>query len=325
MNETREDWIGRYLAGEGSTEERGAFMKEIDINPALQDQYLALKKVWDLSTLPDSGHEWNTDEAWKSLNNKIKPVLHVTHMRRRSVLPWAIAASLLTLILSSFFFWSNNKPVKYTYDSGSTKPLELVDGSKVFLNKGASINVYSFSKKRRIVELTGEAFFDVVNNNNKPFIVQAGATSTEVVGTKFNLRNIADRVSLYVSEGKVIFHVMKGEGAAIALTSGEGAVFENKKINRIVNPSPNMHAWHSRELHFRDMPLSDVIADITSYFNMDIAIENDGIKNCRVTIPLAFKEPEINSVLSAVAMTIDADFVVEGSKCTIRGGRNCPY
>ena len=68
------------------------------------------------------------------------------------------------------------------------------------------------------------------------------------------------------------------------------------------------------------MPLSSVIEDISAYFNQQIIIENEGAKSCRVNIPLAFKQPEIKSVLAAVALSINGDLAIEGDKCIIRGG-----
>ena len=122
----------------------------------------------------------------------------------------------------------------------------------------------------------------------------------------------------------MIFRSESQKEVAVALTSGEAAVFQNDNIKRIINPSPNMHSWHSRELSFiKNMPFSDIISDIATYFGKEISFDNDKVKNCRVTIPLSFKEPEFESVLQAVVGPVSAEFVMEGDKCIIKGGLNC--
>src|SRR5688572_2491211 len=323
MNESIEERIGRYLAGEGSNEEREQLIREVESNPVLLEQFRILQQVWRHSHTPAQAH-WDIEKGWARFTNQVKeePPIQL-YSRRRVMTRLAVAASILIFLSLGLFIWSQQRPMGYAYDPNNSDPIVLADGSKVYLNKDASINVYSFNRKKRLVELSGEAYFEVAPDSKKPFIVNAGSTSTEVVGTVFNIDQSEARTTIYVTEGKVIFRSLKHVGSAIALTSGEAGVFKEEKIQRIVNPSPNFHAWHSKELQFRDMPLSDVIADITSYFDMDIAIENENIKNCRVTIPLSFKEPEIKSVLSAVAMSLNAEFQMDGTKCTIRGG-NCP-
>ena len=85
-----------------------------------------------------------------------------------------------------------------------------------------------------------------------------------------------------------------------------------------------MHSWYSRELSFvKNMPLSDIISDIATYFGREISFDNDKVKNCRVTIPLSFKEPEFESVLRAVVAPVSADYVMDGNKCIIKGGVHC--
>lgn len=318
MDKTIEVRIGRYLSGEADHDERRVLELEMKSNPVLLDQFEAYQRIWQVSQSPAPAI-WDVEGAWNRFSQQqITGQQPVSHYRLKK-LSWAMAAMLVLALGASIFLWSRPSATTYAYDPENNQPIELSDGSVVYLNKNASIEVHPFGKKKRFVELKGEAYFDVQPDASKPFIVSAGSSLTEVVGTAFNLHESTQSVSIFVSKGKVIFSSGKEPTNAVALTSGEAARLENGSVRRIVNPSPNMHAWHSKELSFFNMPLSSVIEDVAAYFNQEITIENESIKSCRIYIPL-FREPEIKSVLTAVAVFVNGDLAIEGEKCIIRGG-----
>ena len=323
MSETIEVRISRYLAGEAGIEEREALEKEMASNPALHEQFLTYQKIW-LASHTESPVQWDVQKAWDRFSAEAKTESPVIRGTRTRSLSWAIAAALVLALGAAVFLWMDPKPAEYAYGQESSQPLVLTDGSKIYLNEGASVKVHSFKSRKRRVELKGEAFFEIAPDINKPFIVEAGNTLTEVVGTSFNIDQSNESTTIFVKSGKVIFRSEMQKNVALALTSGEAAIFQDDNIRRIVNPSPNMHSWYSRELSFvKNMPFSDIISDIATYFGKEISFDNDKVKNCRVTIPLSFKEPEFESVLRAVVGPVSAEYVMDGNKCIIKGGLNC--
>jgi ferric-dicitrate binding protein FerR (iron transport regulator) len=327
MSETIEVRISRYLAGEAQGEEREAFEREMESDPALREQFLEYKRIWQLSHT-EYPMQLDVEKAWGKFNSHIQANTEAVKLpmsrNRTRKLSWAVAAALVLALGAAVFFWMERQPVEFAYVHGQTDPLVLSDGSAIYLNENARVKVHSFKNKKRRVDLTGEAYFEIKPDVDRPFIVEAGGTMTEVVGTSFNISNSPGKTTIFVKSGKVIFRSESQKEVAVALTSGEAAVFQNDNIKRIINPSPNMHSWHSRELRFiKNMPFSDIIADIATYFGKEISFENEKVKNCRVTIPLSFKEPEFKSVLQAVVAPVSAEFVMEGDKCIIKGGVNC--
>lgn len=321
MKEINEVRIGRYLAGEAGQEEREALERELGADPVLREEFMAYKVIWE-NAFTDQSASWDESSAFHRFNRSISERASSRNTVRKISLSWAVAAAVILTLGAAVFFWNNTRPVEYTFDQFPSSPLRLVDGTEIYLNEGGSVKIYPFTNKKRLVQLEGEAYFDVAPDPSKPFIVEAGETITEVVGTSFNIKNEENRTSIFVTEGKVIFFSSHYKDAAIALTSGEAAYFENNKLERIVNPSPNAHAWHSRELTFVNMPLSSVIADVSSYFKQNILIENESVKNCRITYPGSFKEPDMEILLEAIALTVNANVVIEDKYCIIRGG-NC--
>jgi ferric-dicitrate binding protein FerR (iron transport regulator) len=321
MEENMDVRIGRYLSGEMTDREREAFESELTHNQILKSRLASGSRIWKASDLQDAG-QWDVANAWVRFSanvidpseTKPKPV------RRLNVL--AIAATVLVLIGVYGLFFRNGSPEVYAANDKVIEVIDLKDGSKIYLNKNAQITVYPFTSSKRHIELKGEAFFSVASDPSRPFTVSCGNTKTEVVGTAFNIRQTENEVAIFVTSGKVIFASDENKEAA-ALTAGEAAVYKSGKLELVANPSPNINAWRTHDLRFIKMPLSSVVEDISNYFDQDISIENESSKSCPITIPITFSKPEINSVLKAVAASINADLVQEGNTYIIRGGRDC--
>ncbi len=322
MEETIEAKIGRYLSGEMTGMERDVFEQEISTDPTLTATWAASQRIWQHqpSPLADS---WDTEKAWESFAQS-RTIKGVTQLNtRRRTIAWAIAASTVFLVAVYSLFFSNGTQVTYTYQDGMLEPIELKDGSKIYLNKGAEVIAYPFSGRKRHIALKGEAFFEITSDVKRPFTINTGETLTEVVGTSFNIRQSSTQTHIFVNSGKIIFSSLEDAQVAVALTEGEAAFYEGAKMLMIPNPSPNVSAWKTQQLRFVKMPLSSVVADISSYFDQKIIIENEASKACIITIPNAFKKPEISSVLNAVATSINAKLVKDGDTYIIKGGRSC--
>ncbi len=324
MEEMFEARIGRYLSGEMTGIEKKAFEQELITDQSLNDQFLVLQKLWQNAN-SEIASDWDVHAAFQRFTNLKEPVQPESKRVFQSYrIYWAAAAVILVLFGAYTVFNKTGSPVTYAYSEGAIEPIVLKDGSKIFLNKGSDVTIYPFTKKKRHVKLEGEAFFEISPDAKRPFTIVSGSALTEVVGTSFNLVEADGQTSIFVKSGKVIFSSVKDTKVAVALTEGEAATFENEKMQLIANPSPNINSWLTQQLRFgKKMPLTDVITDVSHYFDKEIIIENEAIKSCRISISLPFKNPEISSVLKAVAGTVNAILIQEGDKYIIRGGDKC--
>ena len=321
MEEMFEARIGRYLSGEMTENEINAFEQELATDQVLNNHYMEVQRLW-LLVSGDTGTNWDVDSAFQQFTaakaptiTVKKPVFHTYRVL------WAAAAVILLIVGAYSVFYAEDAPITYAYNEGDIKPITLKDGSKIFLNKGSDVTIYPFTRKDRHVKLEGEAFFEISPDAKRPFTITSGNTLTEVVGTSFNIIESEGQTSIFVTSGKVIFSSIEDTKVAVALTAGEAATFEADKMQRIPNPSQNVNSWLTQQLRFgKKMPFSDVITDVSDYFDQDIVIENDAVKACSISISLPFKNPEIRSVLEAVAATVNAKVVYEGNKYIIRGG-----
>lgn len=309
--------FGRYLAGEMNTTEKGVFEQALEADQQLKAEFMAYKLIWQHSA-PDTAPYWDTEAAWARFEGSSRR--EAAPRTRRLALYWSVAASLLVLIAAAYFLFLKPSPETYLYAADSDNIIELKDGSRVHLNRGSAITVSPFSGITRHVTLSGEAYFEVAPDTKKPFLIKCGKTVTEVIGTAFNLRQSKDEVILSVQSGKVIFRTADPKEEALALTSGEAAVFEHEQLRMLPNPSPNYNAWHTRQLWFKGMSLSEVAKEVSTYFNQPVIIENPAVKNCTPGSSLPYKNPEIKSLLNGIATAINAKVVQEGNTYVIKGG-----
>jgi transmembrane sensor len=123
--------------------------------------------------------------------------------RARRLLPYSFAASLL-LVLSALVwrhgFFDENR---YSTPVGGIASVPLEDGSKITLSSNSEVRIAVTSKQRRIELETGEAFFEVAKDPERPFVVDAGDRRIVAVGTMFSVRRDRDDVRVIVTEGIV--------------------------------------------------------------------------------------------------------------------------
>lgn len=323
MEETNEVRIGRFLSGAAEGDERLAFERELESNPALKSDFLTYKKIWENSHAKMQGG-WESEQAWQRFTENTLAKQTERGTARKINLKWAVAAVVVISLASFLLSWSNGKPVSYAYNANDTKPLVLSDGSKIYLNKDASVDVFPFKHKKRHVALHGEAFFEVSPDAQRPFTVESGGTITEVVGTAFNITQTQENTRIFVERGKVIFKSIDKNKEILALTAGEAALYNEDRMQLIPNPSPNINAWHTQHLSFtKNMSYAEILMDASAYFNRPISLENAALKDCRISNTLIYNSPEINAVLKPLASFVNGTIKVEGDKYIIVGG-TCP-
>lgn len=199
---------------------------------------------------------------------------------------------------------------------GKKSMVLLSDGTKVWLNAGSQL-VYPavFLKDTREVPLVGEAFFDVVKNPQKPFVVKAADVSVQVLGTRFD-------ISAY-PEDKVIQTVL--EEGKINLKYSGGGIFkrdyvvemvpnqmvEFDKVSREANSSTvivsKFVSWKDGMLEFEKVNLYKALKQVERFYNIKILLEDQSIGSYKLSGKLDLKdEPE--EVLNVIKLTVPIDW-----------------
>ncbi|HSV11029.1 MAG TPA: FecR family protein, partial [Hanamia sp.] len=149
----------------------------------------------------------------------------------------------------------NNAPVVYntlTTPRGGQYQLVLPDGSKVWLNASSSIHFpTAFTGNHRDVELTGEAYFEVAKNKEKPFHVNVNGMQVEVLGTHFNVNAYTDEGTIETSllEGSV--KIKRGAASSLLKPGEQGVLDENANKIEIKKTDMNeVMAWKNGLFQF---------------------------------------------------------------------------
>ncbi len=161
---------------------------------------------------------------------------------------------------------------------GGQYHLTLADGTNVWLNAASSIKYpISFPDKKRQVEITGEAYFEVAHNASKPFLVSSNGQTIEVLGTHFNVNSYTDETTIKTTllEGSV--KVSNGI-AAIVLKPGQQSRINidntNQKIS-VVNgiDTEEAVAWKNGFFHYDNIELKDLMRQISRWYDIKVVYQ----------------------------------------------------
>ena len=190
-------------------------------------------------------------------------------------------------MLGATFLFQNDTEWEIVEASSEIKELQLADGSKVWLNAGSTLShPAKFSATKRQIKLTGEAFFEVSKDANRPFQVTTDRTKVTVLGTEFNVRDIADEkyFEVAVQEGKV--RVQKNaSNKKVILVKNEKAVYneKNDSLEKVSDENLNTLAWKRKRLKFNDTTLKDALKTITQQYNITIDLKNQSLEKCLIS------------------------------------------
>ena len=268
-------------------------------------------------------------------------VVDLNPKRRRKVIFQSLfaAASIAVLIaLGNSLFFKQETVLPATpklpevvaqntlIDFSGKQLVHLPDGSTVLLNDNSTLKYDqdSFDSKTREVTLTGEAFFDIKHNPEKPFIVHTGKIQTRVLGTAFNInaKNSSDNVEVTVARGKV----QVGDTEKIY-----GIIIPNQqiKVNKTtLNYQQNtisaavVTEWKSNYLILDDINMAEAVSLISQKYKVQILISNEKIKNCRITASF-LNEEDLDHVLKVISSVLETEYRYNKAGAVILDGKGC--
>lgn len=314
-----DELIIAYLTKEINTVDFNELKAWIAASPENERFFLQQQELWFSVISEKEDVTFDKVNAFEQFRSRIKERQNSIVKRQRyfqiSTL-WRYAAVVATVFtISGFSYWWGARHIKGKFSKivveapiGSRSKLCLPDGSLVWLNAGTSI-VYSqgFGVDNREIELTGEGYFEVKQNEQTPFFVKTKSLQVKVLGTKFNFRDYPEDKEAIVSlsEGKVSVINLVKVGGGIFLNPNERAVL-NKKNERILVEqaiAANAAEWKDGYLFFDEELLPDIVKELERSYNVKIQITNDSLKSFRFYGNFVRREQSITEVLNALAST----------------------
>jgi transmembrane sensor len=217
---------------------------------------------------------------------------------------------------------SNDQQISYnTIETPRGRQYQLIleDGTKVWLNAASSIRFpVVFNSSDRRVEITGEVYFEVARDKEKPFRVDANGTTVEVLGTNFNINSYADEETINTTllEGSV--KVSKGDRQKIiipgqqAQVDGKGEVRTEKNVN-----VTEVMAWKNNLFSFNNMDIKKLMRQLSRWYDVEVIFKNE------MAEPVTFiggisRTVNLSTVLNILEQTGEVKFDIEGKKIIVK-------
>ena len=255
----------------------------------------------------------DTDKAWERF--ALKEDIHCTRFFRPYW--WAIASVILLLVgIGTFYMTDRNQPewVAITTTIGQQKVVYLPDSTLVSMagNSTLRYDIKGYGKERRVVEMTGKAFFQVKRNEARPFSVRTAQTEVTVLGTSFQVNEQPCMTEVNVVTGKVCFSAGKEEDAVI-LTAGMSASYSNEKNEITISEEEELNnlSWKTKQLRFNNTPIDRVIKDLDDYYQVKIT---NKVKSPDSKLTATFKNLPLEEVLMVINQTLDIRLVSNSGK-----------
>ena len=305
--------LRKYLSGSCSDEER-AFVEEwLKQSPDNQSVYNEYKQLWRYTAINNPNSIVDVDKGWEELNRRIKvaefisvDLLDRKHILGKRFIYILTRVAAVFLIAFGLFYIFNSinhqKPeiINIVAAEILEQPLQLEDGSNVYLNKGAKITYpKTFTADSRKVSFEGEAFFEIVHNPDKPFIISSGELEIEVLGTSFSFCTCSegDEMVLHLESGKVRFSSINTENGIVKeqlmLIPGQKGIYDktNGTVCRSEIRNRNYLAWKTGIVVFEKTPLPEVFDVLERTYDLRI-ISDKSVEDLSLTACFDNETPE---------------------------------
>jgi transmembrane sensor len=286
---------------------------------------------------------WSKIEEKENNTTKSHPVKYLKQY-------WPGVAATLFFAFLSVWFYHNQFHVNHTavtYDelieenseglveqtNNSNKPqiITLSDGSSVLLQPNSKLSYPKiFTGNERKVYLSGEGFFEISKNPQKPFLVYANEIITKVVGTSFRVRAYSDHpnVEILVRTGKVKVssnELIGDSKQEIVLLPNEALRFLRKdlvfnKITNIIEDKTLIRSIGNIEqlsFEFTDIPVEQIFKTIEQAYLVEIDFPEDKLKDCHLTTSLS--DQPLSEKLKIICKSIgnETNFEMNGNQILI--------
>jgi ferric-dicitrate binding protein FerR (iron transport regulator) len=312
--------------------------REIVLNLSFKDQKLTEKESWEIWQAIDREIDGLEPEE-KEI--KIVPLSSGSTLRRhdnysaevsRPSQIFRVAAILVIAfglsILSNLVF-PTPEPIEiepiFVYEEHSTPPgvkstLTLHDGSKVILNSGSSLRyLKNFEADKRILYLTGEAFFEVKKDSIRPFSVITGDVVTTALGTSFNISAYKNEdLNISLLTGKVTIDATKMNSKSVFLERGEALTInlESKELLKGSFDVDQEIGWTQKRIIFEKVKLTEAIRVIENWYGVEFIFQNK--PNPSLLLSGIFQDETLENVLGGLSYTARFDFKINEDIVTIK-------
>lgn len=326
--------IIRYLDNSATLEEKKLLLHWLKQSDDNRTDFTLTRDLW-LSCNAVMGNELEVDIALGKLKDRI--LKEQRRIERKSTLRektgtafarWMKAAVIIVLAIGAGYGISNWKQPSFEKivvknqlitGKGSKGKFILPDGSLVWLNSESKL-VYAdrFAGNKRVVELEGEAYFEITPNKEKPFIVQAGEIEVEVLGTTFNIDSYSSEEYI---QAALLSGSIKITGKAVKepVYLKPDQLFKYQKAGRnlvVEKAKAGLYAgWIKDQMVFDNDLLSDILISMESRYNVHIECAPSLASSTRLSFTI--RQESIEEVLQSMSLIAPLKYKITNQKIDI--------
>jgi len=308
--------LARYLDGTIGPEDRAAVEAWIGADPARRAAVATLQAAWDRDARR-LGAPYDVDAAWSRFETRYR------RPKRSGRWSIAIAAGIVAAVIGAGAAWWLDRDARavaqapamreYATPRGRRAILRLLDGTEITLNADSRLRApVSFAARQRDVYLEGEAYFRVVHDAARPFVVHTAGGAIRDIGTAFGVRAYSDaaRERVAVVEGAVAVTgtPLRAGQVATRLRSGAVRLLRGAKVADEV-------AWTRGRLVFASVPLGEAAEALSRWYDLDVRVADPELSGRPVTGSYG-DEPALQ-VLTLITAAVGARYEWQGRTVTI--------
>lgn len=334
MLNTREEidaLIVRYLNGEASPDE-AMLLEDWKHERSENNEYFIKMEKTHSSTYGTKAYvSGSKGSAWKVIENEINKETKIVPLWKKPLFIAAVAAAIVVLVVvTQMFAPDNSGPVaeddkieendpkleSIIYETNHVAQYTLSDDSKVTLQPGGKLTIpKDFNENNRLLSLEGSGSFEVIHDEENPFILSVGELEIYDLGTIFHVDQIGDTVKVSVDEGIV---ELKINGQHLALEEGDSAFYlvSQRLIKEYETPS----AREDVVFEFDGTNLSEVMEILSTFFKREIVITNPKLEDCPVSV--TFKNEQLPTILDIISELLDIT-IIQNKKTIEIHGESC--
>ena len=197
--------------------------------------------------------------------------------------------------------------------------LSLSDGTVIYLNSESTLRFpVKFQGKERKVYLTGEAYFKVAKNTERPFVVTAGELDVLVTGTTFGVRAYKDEkdIQTTLESGHVTVRV---EGKSVKLIPNKQALFDKLTMGlEVRDVDVDLYlAWADGRLVYDNCPLEKILSDLGRWYNINVFYNRDELRSYQFSLNMK-KHEEFTQVLELIGKTGEVQFEIKDNTVIVK-------
>ncbi len=322
LDSTYDELIIRYLSGNADNSDVASLEKYVSQSAENRAYFKQMKKAYLLGGLVESSTNIDIEQAWTEVANKTirqTPVVSIKNYRPRRML--RIAAVFAALAVVGFLLVQQLGTTGREYVATTiSKTISLPDGSEVVLNRNSTLTYTTDELNRRLLALSGDAYFDVMHMSGNPFIVSTEGTEVEVLGTSFyvDAQFNPGTVEVSVASGKVAVRAVKEE---VILTSGEKAVHNKNRseLTKKLNENENFNAIKTKKLVYQNAALSTVTSDLKRVYGVDVRVAIKDVRPCEIST--TFENKSIDAILQILESSLGINVTKNKNNIILQG--NC--